>query len=1040
MRSITTRAAAVLAVIGSTIASSINGTLLKNCSCGFLDARNNRLFTDSIVVYFNETESIPTDAFLVESYENAYENGWNSLFRQGASLENVNIINASQSAASLPQSLGLYCDVATKDHLVVGGSIRTARQDIFFGSFRTLMRSTQPWSGGSALSMIINYNETESIEMDQTNQDDPADAWVIMVTQSQFPDRDLGVNYTEIAGNGTNSWDWVEFRVDWSRDEVKYSIADRIYRTVSRSQDAQLPQTPSALHLKHWSVGNWFSTQGPPKARSVANVGWVRFFFNSSLMNDMEHADFDARCDISDACDTDDLTLRGYSAYSSDALSQWSQEQPELQRLLAPTVISILSVSIIVFLLINASLLRVPWKKFKILRKVKEKHPEEAEFPAAEISESSRGESSGSKTMTAETTLVSLTAISSAIDLEVPILSGPSSAPASGYPDCEIERLGPLSGSTSMEDVTNRDSKHPSMFFKEEDLKGNELMEETKAIVTAILEEVQPERKAETKAEEHVYGRNHVAEKRTDYLIGLVAVSCFLITTTNFSLTFIPAAIDPINFDHYPSEIWARKTIAPFFLNPNWICPFFVTSPRFLVATFLRTGSLNSVAQKAVERPFRLLIPVTLIAALEYFLMDSGAINWLAYLPSITWTSWPFAAVPDTLGSFFNGVLELAYLIPNASPLIAFNYCTGVLWAIPVQLQGSWITLLGVIMIYEIKTPWKRMCFYAWCILVHWYALSWGTYFYLGILLTDLDVTYQWTKWLYARNHVYYTFIILCSLFAICSLGIDLVTEWINANCIAYEFGWHPDTETGLPIAQTPNAGYPPYFVPNMSGLSFSVFFQAVIEVSPLVQKLFTFKLLTYSYPHIFTIYLFHGFVFWSLGSMICTYLAARGLPYWANISIVGVCCYATIALVLPLLTPAVEVGNHMAEDFWENAWQEPASRKPTLYPFTKDLLESRQDLKWEMEEVADMDVEKGEGLKAPPLDINMISAGNGSNENGSERGEELKATSLDINMVSAGKDSNDNGLGMREGLKGTSLDIDVVGVEKDSNGRELEV
>lgn len=52
------------------------------------------------------------------------------------------------------------------------------------------------------------------------------------------------------------------------------------------------------------------------------------------------------------------------------------------------------------------------------------------------------------------------------------------------------------------------------------------------------------------------------------------------------------------------------------------------------------------------------------------------------------------------------------YLIPNAAPQITFNYCTGVLWTIPVQLQGSWLVLLGVIVIREIKTPWKRFGYY----------------------------------------------------------------------------------------------------------------------------------------------------------------------------------------------------------------------------------------------------------------------------------------------------------------------------------------
>src|SRR5277367_2441060 len=55
----------------------------------------------------------------------------------------------------------------------------------------------------------------------------------------------------------------------------------------------------------------------------------------------------------------------------------------------------------------------------------------------------------------------------------------------------------------------------------------------------------------------------------------------------------------------------------------------------------------------------------------------------------------------------------------------------GVLWAIPVQLQGSWVTLLAVIVIQEIKKPWKRAGFYSFCVLMHWYLLSWEPIFAL---------------------------------------------------------------------------------------------------------------------------------------------------------------------------------------------------------------------------------------------------------------------------------------------------------------------
>ena len=67
-----------------------------------------------------------------------------------------------------------------------------------------------------------------------------------------------------------------------------------------------------------------------------------------------------------------------------------------------------------------------------------------------------------------------------------------------------------------------------------------------------------------------------------------------------------------------------------------------MTSTRFLVSNYLRNGDLQNVAEKTVGRPFRLLIPVVAIAMLEYFLMDSGATAWLEYLPSVTWSTWPF--------------------------------------------------------------------------------------------------------------------------------------------------------------------------------------------------------------------------------------------------------------------------------------------------------------------------------------------------------------------------------------------------------------
>lgn len=430
------------------------------------------------------------------------------------------------------------------------------------------------------------------------------------------------------------------------------------------------------------------------------------------------------------------------------------------------------------------------------------------------------------------------------------------------------------------------------------------------------------------------------SEERVDYLAGLLVFSCLLGTAIQFNLTFAAASINPSVFVHYSSEVWARKTITAYFLNLNWIGPFLLTSTQFLVSTFIHTGNLGTLAEKIVKRPFRLLIPIFCIAMIEYFFIDSGATTWLQYLPSVTWSTWPFVTIPNTFGHFISEVLQLVYLIPNAAPQLTYNYCTGVLWSISVQLQGTWVTYIGVIVIREIKTLWKRLGYYSFCILMHWYALSWGTYFYLGILLADLDVTYNWKDWLYSHTSAYYTFITLCGLLSFGGLSVDMATQWTGVNYIAYEYGIHPDPATGLPIAQTSNAGYPQYFVPKLNGLVFAVALQVFVNVSPRFQKIFSFRVLTYLFRHTFTIYLIHGFVFWSMGSLLCVYLASHGFAYWLNISIVGVTCYVTLGLSLVLLTPVVgTLGKDVTANIWQYAWEQPAPRRPTTYPFEGNIL-----------------------------------------------------------------------------------------------------
>ena len=106
--------------------ATLDPTTRQDCSCGFYDPETSERFTDSIVVYFNETESLPDD-FAVQHYENHYEKGWNTQYRQGAIAGNVGVGKNSMYADNgTKQSLELYCDSTTPTHLVNGGGIQTS--------------------------------------------------------------------------------------------------------------------------------------------------------------------------------------------------------------------------------------------------------------------------------------------------------------------------------------------------------------------------------------------------------------------------------------------------------------------------------------------------------------------------------------------------------------------------------------------------------------------------------------------------------------------------------------------------------------------------------------------------------------------------------------------------------------------------------------------------------------------------------------------------------------------------------------------------
>lgn len=871
-------------------ASSVMGMVdvAKDCPCGYVDPLNQELFTDSIIVYFNETAEVPKSAFLAESYQNKYERGWNSQFRQGADPANVRFDNSSSHSSDATSSLGLVLNPATGDHDCVGGAIRTLRQDILYGSFRASMKSPAKRAGGSALSMMLQYNRTQAIKMSLQNTNNHSEAWMSTLLNHEPPNRYLGVNYTALSDPAlyygiANPWGYNELRVDWVPDNINFSIGGIISRGVSElaNDGTKRPNTPSPFTLKHWSVGDEYLMGGPPMNKaSEANVAWLRLFFNSSFMSSDSHAAFDSRCTGIQTCSTENMTLRGSTPFEPAATAFWIPPD-NAYKLRWPAVgIGSIGLSITIVVILNVILRRL------LVSSEKSSSHKPAQSEAEETRFSRESLTSGGTTPLAFHRSPIMSGVVTPLTVGATTIRGDSTNPPSGAPTIVPPSPFNLTRPPSF-NLTRPSSfnlTRPSSFnlTRPSSIRDDEIrpfdfskghptevavrdVPMTPGSATPISPPAGPFSPGASQKHTSFLGRSvegitygpglplgdtnkeEVSQDRTrdgtlkdaavttpsapsgsaapaaaaastpaapvrqrvDYLAGLVAACSILVSITHFMLTFIPATIVPGAFAHYPSEVWASKTIGPFLFNEIWVVIFFTTSTRFLTTKYLRSGDLSGVAEKVVGRVFRLMVPITGIILLEYFLMDVGATDWLQYLPSITWSTWPYTIVYVNFGSFVSETMELIFLIPNAMPQITFNFCTGVLWTIPVQLQGSWQAMLGVIIIKEIKTPWKRFGYYAFCIINHWYAKSWGSFFMGGLLLADLDITFKYKKWLYARPAVYYPLLNLAIFLTIASLGNDLVAAWTGFNFLSLEHGWHPERNSGVPIQYTRRAGFP---------------------------------------------------------------------------------------------------------------------------------------------------------------------------------------------------------------------------------------
>ncbi|CAK1358556.1 unnamed protein product [Cercospora beticola] len=1119
--------------------SAQNVTSSSDCSCGFRDPRTQEVFTESIILYFNETQSVDQHVFEVRSFRNKNQRGWNTIFPQGASPVNIQFgKNATwewqEDLNTTTPSMQMILDPPLRyDHLSVGAELRSMRRDIQYGTFRSEMRSAQPWAGGSAMSMYVKYNSSQDVELDLLSMTNASLARVMQTVNGEYPSYGLAVNYTDIE-NGTapgfpprSPWDFMELQFDWNETVVDFWINGNNSRHITKD-DRAIPETPGTFYFSHWSTGDRNYMQGPPLNGSYGSVRWIRAFFNSSLMTGSDHSAYDKRCSTARQCSIDDISLRGSTEYSRAATRPWKATLRQRGLRDAAGFVAAAFSFFGAAAILNALIRRGPWYKLKkveipgtkrhstnaLRRSLRDSlgsnmgmafpRPLSTQAPYMTLGSAtasgfetpapgytSRGENhvpypflyssqgdSGSATplpaydsgqgmltparsvrsangrwmpghsrssssplpraqdsrgtpdsvllpASSEHPAVSLFAdplredeaeddfdsrsraysdLVGAIDTRRSSIGSSSGSPreqafrqltgeVSPYHDDdedrdEIRPLSPVRGFSlwpppprgwaedghmtgdskrmsfmDLDDAIPKRASHKSLrsirshkSLKEKfpsvevpeapnDISMGKIMNEKTGVPDALTGAATAEPVKEQLPQAPKVPQT---QQRIDYLAGLVAISCIMVTVRHFALTFWPYIVEAQGSTmHFAADRTLSYIFGPYILTPLWIGPFFVTSCRFLAQRYLKTGKFEDIANKMLLRAPRMLIPVFIFMTLTYFLLSLGLTGRLEWLPSVSYSVWPYVVPQGNFGIFLNQLVELSYIIPNNPPEVINNYCVGVLWTIPVQLQFSFVVLLATVLIKDIKKPWKRMSFYIFSIAMGWYGSSWSACHWLGLMLADVDITYDWRRKIQARAWVLYPTLIFATIL---TLATPLVLLFNSAfyyfSFMSWDNAIHPETTTGRPVYQTiPSIwyAYPEYFAPTFAHLSFSLGLQLIVELSVWVQKALSIKLVTFFHPHIMTLYLLHGFIFWSLGAYVAVSMSDLGLPYWAILLITAAVCYACLLLVTIVITPLIEFATKGAtKNIWRWATEEPVPHRKTTAPFNKELIMGR--------------------------------------------------------------------------------------------------
>ncbi|KAI8097607.1 concanavalin A-like lectin/glucanase domain-containing protein [Halteromyces radiatus] len=261
----------------------LQAQLDNSCDCGYYDPNDNQysIWTSKWEMDFEGKSSVTQGSpkllnQLEQDFFRAnYEIGakWVNSFGRIFTKDNVQIQNG---VLQLSVTVNNNNNNNNNNNSIRCSAIGTKRQDILYGSFRSLMRLTP--ENGTVQAMYFFHPEGE-IDIEVLGAVAPPQSYFAIHPGLREPNgRASALTHDNHFLNFDPSIDFHEYRFDWFPDRAEFYIDGALAQTLVTN----IPNAPGRFMFSHWTDGNPTFSKGPPVRDAITEIKSVVALFNTS--------------------------------------------------------------------------------------------------------------------------------------------------------------------------------------------------------------------------------------------------------------------------------------------------------------------------------------------------------------------------------------------------------------------------------------------------------------------------------------------------------------------------------------------------------------------------------------------------------------------------------------------------------------------------------------------------------------------------------------------------------------------------------------